>query len=214
MRALPMAVAGAALLAIATAPAHAVMFQGSFSVDSYGPPSENGLDIRTRAFVDGINDNGDLDFDLDVGESTGYFELFKIWTPESFLNPDDFNPQPIEVDFSFDAPPPSFGGSGNGTTAAGTIVIASGGIVTWSNPTTINFGPNADGVLNVDLTGGIFNPGPGFSFTPGEAHALTVKAKFTLKEAASDVPEPATLAVLGLGLLGLGFATRRRRNAV
>lgn len=47
--------------------------------------------------------------------------------------------------------------------------------------------------------------------------AVNVRAKLTLidePDAATNVPEPSTLGIMGIGLLGLGFATRRRGRKI
>jgi hypothetical protein len=43
--------------------------------------------------------------------------------------------------------------------------------------------------------------------------SLDVQMKLTSRETPSEVPEPATLGIFGLGLLGLGIAKRRKQNA-
>jgi hypothetical protein len=64
---------------------------------------------------------------------------------------------------------------------------------------------------------------PGFDPTPG-TYAMSFNStggmsnganfEFTFSAGAAAVPEPATLGLFGLGLLGLGAAARRRRNAL
>ena len=50
--------------------------------------------------------------------------------------------------------------------------------------------------------------GSGFIFSTGTAHL------FAFQAADVNVPEPSTLAILGLGLMGLGLQTRRKKSAV
>lgn len=196
------AVAAFALCAAASSVASAaVQFSGSYQVNALS--SDPGLVVHTAKLADPLN------FMLNAPGDTFTVDLFDIWTDETVANgQDDFAPAGISVDFSFVTPLSS--GSVTGTTMAGTILIASGGVLSWDGPTIIDFGNG--GKLWVSLSDEIFNVGPGLDLTPGREHGATVKAKFKLKDVAV-VPLPPTLALLMAALAGFGLLHRRSRLA-
>jgi|TARA_R110000851_G_C13056340_1_gene563598 PEP-CTERM motif len=152
-------------------------------------------------------------FDLNAGESVT-FNLFKIWTTESAVNGDDLAPQPISVDFNFTSPEVmngSVSGNTSGDTDPDPLFGIEGffqqGVLTWGAPLQLAFGALGDGLLEVALFDAEFNEG---AFWGLGNHGAKIGAKITLISEASEVPEPGTLAMLGLGLLGMGLRARRR----
>lgn len=148
-------------------------------------------------------------FDLDVG-GIHTLSLFKIWTNEEWVHSgEDDIAKLASVDFSFTLPD-IFGGTVNGETVGISFLgLAQWGQITWNNdPVDLSFGPNNDGLLRIWLTDEIFNKGA-FGLGEGQKHGAIVKAKFKLIQDASPVPEPATLGLMGLGLLGVMAGLRR-----
>ena len=191
----------AAMMFAAAAPAHAT----SFTLESYTvtlQQSDPGLVVWERdllaepfVFPTALNNVGD----------SFTTNLFRIGTKETALNLDDLVPYSINVDFAFSSPSPGFGGNAAGLTGAGWWGD-SFGYVAWDNPYTLGFGTT--GVLGISLSNETFD-------LPGEA---IVQARFTLLQAdmlsgATSVPEPASIVLLGSGLVGAAFRARRRRSA-
>ena len=159
-----------------------------------------------------VVDSADLEanpfsFDLNEGDSVT-FNLFKIWTPEGAVNDDDLAPQPISVDFNFTSPG-LMSGSVSGSTSGDTEVFGffQKGALSWGSPLQLAFGALGDGLLEVSLVDTGFNEGAWWGLGN---HGAEVQAKIKLVKEASEVPEPSTLALLGLGLFGMGVRARRR----
>lgn len=116
----------------------------------------------------------------------------------------------------------NFNSFSTGTPTPFTLYTATQGAISTSLTATatptVTFTPAAPLSLpNLTVTGPALLTLTGFDATPGQYILTTqgptgVEVTFSVTSVASAVPEPASLAIIGVGLLGLGFVASRKRS--
>jgi len=206
------AIAAAALLvAGAAVPASAAEFLGDYSITAHN--SGDGLLIETSKIADFSTAGSGFNL-TNAGDSTGWFNLFSIYTLETDVGPDDFVGKSISVNFQFTAPI-IFDGQVFGTTEGESFLgIWENGSLNWGD---VGYGDGVvqlafgnGGLLQISLKDTEFNAGL-FGLNEGPGHGGNVKAKFKLLSPSAAVPEPATWAMM-IGGFGLVGAAMRRRS--
>jgi purine-cytosine permease-like protein len=137
-------------------------------------------------------------------------EVTTILTDNTGLAPTDSvsltSPMPLTVGSAF---------TKSWTTALGTFTAA----LTVTSRTTgaTSLGIDATGTVTETtvISGPALSPSPDFysaAYTQNAGPGTQINASFNNSTTPPAIPEPASLALLGVGLLGLGFLTAKRRN--
>ena len=111
-----------------------------------------------------------------------------------------------------------FEDTGDGLLQFGEIIGFSGVTCSPCGPNgffdTVTTVPNIAGISTLSGNVTLFQPGWHFGRANGDDLYLFASHWDYAISGAVEVPEPATLSLLGMGLLGLAIATRRRRRFV
>lgn len=204
------AMAAAGGLALAASQAQATTFTGSWNLEYVN--SDPGLALQIQTL------NPTFDFTLSPGNEVKTISLFKIYTNETAINPDDLADGDIKLTFNFSAPTPNSVDPITGTTNGymeGLFGRIQGGKLTWNNGgvTQLHFGNGLTGLMTISVNGGEFNEGGLWGTDEGLSEALKVKGTFHWDNDPIAAPEPASWALM-IGGFGMAGATLRRRRAI
>ena len=189
-------------LLLSCAGAHATTIQAGYSI------SANQVDPGLVIENAGVAANP-FTFNLNSGESTGFFDLFDIWTDESDVGADDNIAKSIAVDFNFILPQSGTATVDGETDGFSFFGFVEKGFLRWDGPAEFVFGPLEDGLISVVLTNELFNVGL-FGLDSGRRNGATVQAKLTLVNDATSVAEPRIVALFAIALFGMVLISRRR----
>jgi len=198
----------AALPMLAALPAQATLVTGTAAFTDTGPASSE------VGFTAVFNAGNEFNFDLTAGSPVTFSDFLTITSDakKALISFGGTATENIATNFTFTQPGAASGTvSGQGTETItsffGFISGVSGGI-NWGGSTAIDF---ADGsVIDIALSNASFNIQQFLAF-PNQP--VNIDATFTLMSGVNAVPEPASLALLGAGLVGFA-ALRRRQGSV